>query len=222
MMRSAGAVRSFRDDPVPDALLHRVLDTARFAPSGGNRQGWRVVLVRDSTVRRRLHDLARDGFAEYLAYVQAGRVPFAPGEDGRWQGPPPALERPAAGATTEMVDSIHAAPVLAVLCVDMRVLAVTDVDLERVSIVGGASIYPFAQNILLAARDVGLGAVMTTFICRREPQVRALLGLPPPYAIAGLLALGFSDHLPTRLRRRPVEEFTTVDRFDGPAFTAAS
>lgn len=61
---------------------------------------------------------------------------------------------------------------------------------------------------------------MTTFICRREPQLKELLGLPGPYAVAGLIVLGYPVRMPTRLRRREGSEFTTIDRFDGQPFTA--
>ena len=81
---------------------------------------------------------------------------------------------------------------------------------------GGASIYPFAWSILLAARDEGLAGVMTTMIVRDEAAVLELLGVPDTHVVAGVLALGHPVHQPTRLRRGPVDGFTTVDRFDGP------
>jgi nitroreductase len=204
-MRTTGAVRRFVDEP---------------APSGGNRQGWRVILVRDGDVRARLQALTREGYSEYAAYVAAGRVPFSPGEDGRWHGTPSSVDLGAPPAPSEFIETMASAPVLAVLAADLRALAVTDVDLDRQSIVGGASIYPFAQNVLLAARNEGLGGVLTTFLCRREAQVASLLSIPaPPFAVAALLALGRPEHMPRKLTRRPVEAFVTVDRFDGEPFT---
>ena len=85
---------------------------------------------------------------------------------------------------------------------------------------GGASIYPFVWNVLLAARDAGLGGVLTTVVARRERDVRALLGVPEEFVVAALLALGHPVHQPKRLRRAQVADFTTRDRFDGPAFGA--
>jgi nitroreductase len=108
--------------------------------------------------------------------------------------------------------------VLLTLWVELAALAVIDNGLGRQSIVGGGSIYPFGHNILLAARDLGLGGVMTTALARQEPAVKELLGVPDGYALAGLLALGHPAHQVTKLRRAPVEEFTTVDHFAGPAF----
>ena len=80
-LRSTGAVRDFLPDPIADAVLYRILDTARFAPSGGNRQGWRVIVVKDQEKRRALRDLYLTGWYEYLAMSGAGLVPWAPVTD---------------------------------------------------------------------------------------------------------------------------------------------
>ncbi len=219
VMRTSGAAREFAPDPVPDDVLHRVLDVARFAPSGGNRQGWRVIVVRDPAVRRRLRDLARLGWREYVAHLEAGVVPFAPTEGGRWSGPAVdlqvarAIDRPAA-----FVDDLDAVPILLVITVELGALAVLDAGLDRQSIVGGGSIYPFVQNLLLAARNEGLGGVMTTFLCREEPAAKEVLGMPDGVALAAVVALGRPVRQVTRLRRREVEEFTRVDRYDGAPF----
>jgi nitroreductase len=218
-MRTTGAVREFTDEPVPDAVLHEVLDAARFAPSGGNRQAWHVVVLRDADVRRRIRDLYVLGWREYTAHVRAGLVPFAPGPDGRWSQP--AVDLPRARRTPApmpFADHLDAVPVLLLVVVDLQQLAVLDNGLGRQSIVGGGSVYPFVHNVMLAARDAGLGGVMTTVLCRQEPAVRELVGLPEGYGVAALVALGHPVRQPTRLRRAPVPEFTTVDRFDGAAF----
>ena len=107
------------------------------------------------------------------------------------------------------------------MTVDLRVLAVMDRDLDRPSLVGGGSIYPFVQNILLAARNQGLGGVLTTFLAAHEPRAAALLGLPADQAIAAMVGLGTPVHQVTRLRRRPVESFATIDTFDGATFAQA-
>ncbi len=223
-LRTTGAVREFTDEPVDDATVHRLLDTARFAPNGGNRQAWRVVLVRDPSVRRHLRDLYLPGWYEYLAQVSAGLTPWAVVTDRE-------AERRAVDGATEIAASaargpggfaehLDEVPVLLVLLADFTRLATVDRDLERYTMVGGASIYPFAWSILLAARDLGLAGVMTTMVVREEPAVKELLGVPEPFAVAGVLALGHPVHQPTRLRRGPVEEFATVDGFDGPPLGA--
>ena len=99
VMRTAGAAREFTLEPVDDAVLHRVLDHARFAPSGGNRQGWDVIVVRDPAIRAAVRDLCVLGWREYMAHVEQGLVPFAPTDDGRWTGPAVDLDAPARSST---------------------------------------------------------------------------------------------------------------------------
>ncbi len=93
-----------------------------------------------------------------------------------------------------------------------------DGSLERIPMTGGASIYPFCWSILLAAHRRGLGGVLTTFLSRVEPAAAPLLGLPDDHALAATMFLGWPQHRPTRLTRRAVAEFTTIDRFDGGTF----
>lgn len=219
VMRTTAAIRSFTDEPVDDELLAEILEVARFAPSGGNRQPWRVVVVKDDSLRRQLAECYQLAWREYVAHLQAGLVPFAPGPDGRWWEPAVDLDKARSQpAPNEFADELHAVPVMLVLFAHLPSLAVLDNGLERQSIVGGGSIYPFSHNILLAARDRQLGGVMTTVLCREEPRVKALLGAEPELALAGLIALGHPVHQPTRLRRRPVGEFTTVDHLGGAPF----
>lgn len=221
VLRTTPATREFTDEAMPDEVLHGILDVARFAPSGGNRQPWRVVVVRDPDLRRRVRDAYVLGWREYVAHLRAGLVPFAPGPDRRWHGPAVDLdEARATPAPNDLADHLDEVPVLLVVCADLTGLAVLDNGLDRQSIVGGGSVYPFCHNVLLAARDAGWGGVMTTAICRAEPQVRELLGIPDPWVVASLIALGRPVREITRLRRAPVEELVRVDHFDGEGFTA--
>ena len=219
-MRTTAAVRSFTDEPVTDDQLYRVLERARFAPSGGNRQGWRVIVVRDPERRKAIRDAYVLGWREYVGHVVRGLVPFAPGPDGRWTGP--AVDLDAARAVEQpnaFADHLDQVPVMLLLCCELGALAVLDNGLDRQSIVGGGSIYPFGHNLLLSARNEGLGGVMTTVICREEAAIRRLLHIPEGYAVAGLITLGHPEHQVSRLSRRPVEAFTTVDDFDGGPFS---
>jgi nitroreductase len=220
VLRSTPATREFLNEPVPDEVVYDLLEVARFAPNGGNRQAWRVVLVKDPEVRRRLRDEFVLGQREYVAHVRAGQVPFAPGPDGRWSGPGVDLAAAPQGAAAQdgFAERIDRAPVLLVVLADLTRLACVDNGLPRQSIAGGASMYPFCHNILLAARDAGLGGVMTTTLARREAAVRELLGLPEQFAVASLVVLGRPNKVVTKLRRTPVEDFATVDRFDGEPF----
>jgi nitroreductase len=105
-----------------------------------------------------------------------------------------------------------------VVSVDLAVVAALDQDLDRVGITGGASVYPLIWNILLAARGEGYGGTFTTMAIAAEDQVRRLLGIPDQHAVAAVVPLGKPVRQLTKLRRRPVAEFTTRDRFDGPAW----
>jgi nitroreductase len=225
-LRTTGAVRDFVDEPVPDAVVHRLLDTARFAPNGGNRQAWRVVVVRDAEARRGLRDCYLPGWYEYLAMSAAGLTPWAPITDEaaetRALGEAPAIAAAAGAGPGGFAEHLDAVPLVLVLLADLRRLAAVDRGFDRYTLVGGASIYPFAWSILLAARAEGLAGVMTTMATRHEPEVRALLHVPEEFAVAGLLAIGRAVHQPTRLRRAPVESFATLDFFDGPAFPAST
>jgi nitroreductase len=223
-LRTTGAVREFTDDPVDDTTVHRLLDTARFAPNGGNRQAWRVIVVRDPALRRALRDVYLPGWYEYLAQVSAGLTPWAAVTDRE-------LERRAVAGAADIAavaaegpggfaEHLDEVPVMLVLLADLERLATVDRDLDHYTLVGGASIYPFAWSILLAARGEGLAGVMTTMVVRDEEAVKEVLGVPDTVVVAGVLALGRPVHQPTRLRRAPVEEFATVDRFDGPALGA--
>jgi nitroreductase len=225
-LRSTSAVREFRPDPVPDEVLARVLDTARFAPSGGNRQGWRLVVVQDADIRRRLRDLYLDGWYEYLAIMLAGLTPWAPvtdrsAEASALAGAPRLAEQAREAGGRGFAEQLDEVPVLLALFADLRAVAAVDRDHARYTFAGGASIYPFAWNILLAARAEGLGGVITTMPIRREGEVKALLGAADELALAAVIALGHPREAPpTRLRRSTVASFTTVDRVDGPAFGA--
>jgi nitroreductase len=219
-LRTTGAVREFEPGPVTDDLVYRILDHARFAPSGGNRQGWRVVVVKDAEKRRRLRDLYLGGWYEYLAQASAGLVPWAPVTDEAAEreaiqraGEIQAQAAQGPGGFAEHLDRV---PVLLVVLADLRALAAVDRGFDRYTMAGGASIYPFVWSLLLAARVEGLGGVMTTMPIRREAAVKELLGVPLELVVAAVVALGRPRREVRRLRRAPVEEFTTVDGLDGP------
>jgi nitroreductase len=223
-LRTTGAVREFTDEPVDDATVHRLLETARFAPSGGNRQAWRVVVVQDPALRRALRDSYLPGWYEYLAQVAEGLTPWATVTDRELEARAVAgaadVAAAAAAGAGGFAEHLDEVPVLLVLLADLERLATVDRDLDHYTLVGGASIYPFAWSILLAARAEGLAGVMTTMVVRDEATVMGLLGVPDNFVVAGVLALGRPVRQPIRLRRSPVEDFATVDRFDGPALGA--
>jgi len=215
VMRSTPAVREFTDDPLLDDVLARILDNARFAPSGGNRQGVRVIVLRDEDTRAALADLGLPAARRYAAQLANGESPWNPLQ-------PPGVDASTIAATevpAQMSASLREAPVVLVICLDLGVVAATDQDLDRVGVVSGASVYPFVWNVLLAARNEGYGGVLTTMAVAEEPRVKGLLGVPDSYAIAAVVPLGKPVRQVTKLRRRPVPEFVTCDRFDGAPFT---
>ena len=215
-LRTTGAVRDFTDQAVDDAVLARVLDNARFAPSGSNAQAWRVVVVKDAANRRRLRDCYLRGSRDYLALAAAGLRPWSPTNDRDAEARALAAENTAApGGFAARFDET---PVLLALFADLSKLAAIDRDADRYTFAAGASIYPFAWNVLLAARDEGLGGVITTIAIREEAQVKAILGAPDPLALAAIIALGYPVRQPRRLRREPVTSFVTVDSIDGSVF----
>jgi len=226
VLRTTGAVREFTADAVDDGVVYRILDAARFAPSGGNRQGWRAVVVRDPEQRRGVRDLYLPGWYEYQGQRAAGLVSWAPITDCAAEAEAvkdaDRIAAEAAAGPGGFAEHLDQVPVLIVVLADLRALAAMDRDFDRYTLVGGASIYPFAWSILLAAHDAGLGGVMTTMLTRQEPAVRRLLGVPDELAVAACIALGHPVKRATRLRRAAVEEFTTVDRFDGRPFTAGA
>lgn len=216
-LRSTGAVREFTPEPVPDDVVARVLDTARFAPSGANAQAWHVVLVKSADLRSQLRDLYLPGWRDYLAMGAAGLRPWAPTNDRAAES----------AALTDVPDAVTAAarhgfaahldavPVLLVIFADLAALAAVDRDADRYSFAGGASVYPFVWSILLAARAEGLGGVLTTMLVRQEDAVKRLLGAPDTWAVAAVVALGHPVRAARRLRRRPVTDFATVDGVGG-------
>jgi nitroreductase len=114
---------------------------------------------------------------------------------------------------------VRTAPVVLLVTLDLTRVTAMDSGLGRLSITGGGSVFPFCQNVLLAARNEGFGGCITTVLVRQEAAVKALLGIPEQYVLAATLVLGKPEREITRLRRRPVDAFATFDRFDGPPIT---
>jgi nitroreductase len=209
IMRTTAAVREYTGDPLPDDVLERILDNARFAPSGGNRQGTRVVIVRDTQTREALIDLAMPGTKRYIAQLRNGEGPWNPLQ-------PCGVDTQTIAATEVPRQSpLRDAAAVLVICVDLGAVAAFDQELDRVGLIAGASVYPFVWNILLAARNEGYGGVVTTAVVAEEPRAKELLGIPENYAIAAVVPLGKPVRRLTKLKRKPVAEIATKERFDG-------
>ena len=208
-MRTLRAVRRLRPDPVPDETLRRALEAATFAPTGGNAQPWRAIVVRE-----------RGLLAQLGALYAACWAAYAEQHKKLLQGAPAdaALRAEKMLASGDFLAAHFAeTPALVIFCFDPTRMAITDAKLGRVSVVGGASVYPSVQNFLLACRAEGLGCVLTTLLCEVEPQVRALLAIPEPWATACAIPVGWPlarGHGP--LSRRPVTKMAFADRFGNP------
>jgi nitroreductase len=215
VMRTTSAVRQFSSDPLPDEILYTILDNARFAPSGGNRQGARIVIIRDRGTRQALVDLTIPGAKKYVAQRQAGENP--------WNTINPSRVSDGEIAATDVPESFTTplleAAVVLVVCVDLRMVAALDKELDRVGIVGGASVYPLVWNILLAARNEGFGGTITTMAVAEEPRMRQLLGIPDTYAVACVVPLGKPAHQPRKLSRLEVAELTRLEHWRGGPLT---
>jgi len=215
VMRTTFSAREFTDAPIPDATLVKILDHARFAPSGGNRQGWHVIVVRDHTTRQALAALTAPAAKRYVAQIQAGESPWNAIEATRVDAA--TIERTPAPA--RLTDAVLQAAVVLVVCVNLKVVASTDQHLERVGVISGASIYPFAWNILLAARHEGYGGTITTLAVAQEPKLQEILGIPSHVAVCAVMPLGKPVKQLTKLRRKAVSEFATLERWDGTPLT---
>ena len=218
VMRTTFAARDFTDDDVPDEVLYRVLDSARFAPSGGNRQGGKVIVVREAATKKRLGELCYPAMRIALSQLRAG--------ENYWQSVTPTSVDTAAAAVDTgipimlpLFENLDQVPVVLLIAVDLREVASMDKDLDRVGVVSGGSIYPLAWSILMGARNEGYGGVLTTLIASSEPEVQELLGLEPHMAVAAMLPIGKPVKQLTKLKRNPVEDFVYRERADGEAFT---
>jgi nitroreductase len=217
-LRTTGSVRSFTHEPVTDQQLHAVLDTARFAPSGTNLQGWRVIVPRDPAIRAKVLELARVGVKDYMGFVKRGIRPFGADDTGQWPGFPEGTSLAqfrSESASFPLIDELPDEAAILVVCADLRLIANVDIDSKRQKLAAGGSIYPFVWSLLLAARAEGLGGVMTTFLLRQQEEVRTLLGIPDAFGVASMVFLGHATHQNTKLKRNPVGSFAWHDRFDG-------
>jgi nitroreductase len=215
VMRTTFSARDFTGDPIPNETLYTILENARFASSGGNRQGWHVIIVRDLQTRQALAQLAEPAAKRYAAQLQAGESP--------WNSIDPTSVDDATIAQTpapaRLTEPFIKAAVVLVVCVDLKLVASIDQNLQRVGVISGGSIYPFVWNLLLAARHEGCGGTITTLPVAQEGKIQELLGIPGHVAVSAVMPLGKPVKQLTKLRRKPVSEFTTFERWDGEPLT---
>lgn len=212
-MRTTFAAREFTEQPVSDETIAKILEEARFAPSGGNRQGWRVLVVREDASRAVLRDLIAPQMQRYMAQVKAGEAPLNTINPSRVSAEQIAQTQ----VPQTMLDNLTGAPVILLVFVDLSVVASFDSHLNRVGVISGASIYPFVWNILLAARNEGLGGTLTTFAAGAEEDVKAHFGVPGEMALAAMIPIGQPLKQLTKLTRKPVADFVRKEHWNGEA-----
>lgn len=195
-MQTQRAIRRLKPDEISESVIRQILEAAICAPSGGNRQAWGFIVIRDAEVKRRLGELYREGFQELM------KVPYyREASAARAESP---VGRMIASAR-HLAEHFHEAPVLIVACVD------TEGALS--GLILGASVYPAVQNILLAARCLGIGSTLTTIHRFRNERVKELLGLPPSVEAAAVIPLGYPLGKFGPPPRKPVREVTYFDRW---------
>ena len=201
VLETTGTCRFYRPNPVPDDVLRRVLDAARYAPSGGNRQPVSLVVVRDVQKKRQLHEWYLPIWKGYVARLAPHGIAASP-------------RAKLLARADHFAEHLAEIPVLIVVCASLADVLPTDSQLGRLSIVGGASVYPAVQNLLLKAREEGLGTALTTLLCMVEPQVKELLRIPDGVATAAMLTLGYpAKGFPKRLQRRPLAEVAFAEEY---------
>ena len=187
------AMRRLHSDPIPDADLWKILDAATKAPNGGNRQPWNFVVVRDAAAKTKI--------AEW--YLEA------------WNEQYGGATRDAMLADVKMAKQFRSADYLANHMADVPVLVIATIkkDMFAIGPTLGASIYPAVQNLMLAARALGLGTALTTLHKMHEDDVKALLGIPDDVETMALIPIGRPKGEFGPVRRLPAEKVVYWDRW---------
>jgi nitroreductase len=203
------AMRRFKPDPVPDELLWKILDAGTKAPSGGNTQVWRFLVVRDADGKRFIQERYKRAWD---LYAQANMEAAA-------KNPPPpealAARMRMARSAAQLAEHMHEVPVLLLVCMMPRTDLPSMAGGRRRSSAGFyASIFPAVQNILLAARALGLGSVLTTLHLLYEDEIKARFNIPADVEAVALLPIGYPKGKFGPTTRRPVEQVTYWERWE--------
>lgn len=200
IIHTTRAMRRLKPDPVPDALIRRILEAGTAAPSGGNRQQWRFMVIKDRAVKEQVQRYYKRALDEVAAPMYAA-AQLPPGVS-REQ-----YDRQFA-AVTYLTEHFHEAPVWIVACLDEGNQTPT-----RHS---GASIYPAVQNMLLAARALGLGATLTTRHLFYEKEVDAILGMPSHVHSYAIIPIGYPIGRFGPVHRASLSQIVYQDRWGQP------
>jgi len=189
-IHSQRAIRHFSEQPVSDEAVETMLNAAIRAPNGGNRQPWRFVVIRDADLKRRLGQWYLAAWQAATADMEALTQPYRHG--------------------AELAQQMATVPVLILACIDHG-----DAGTRPGPVTRGASIYPAVQNLMLAARALGLGTVLTTLHTQYESEMKALLNIPETVETAALIPVGYPAEGSRfgRARRRPLSEVVFHDQW---------
>ncbi len=213
VMSTLRAVRRLRPDPIPAEVLERVLQAACWAPTGGNMQPWRIIVVRSPEHKQALADIYGPEWTTYVGFSRRRVDKQGLPEDERAK-----VERTLV-AGDHLAEHLAEAPVILMFIANPAFMAITDKNLDRISMVGGGSVYTAVQNTMLACVAEGLGCTLTTLHCLREPEVKTALGIPDDWATLAMVPIGYPvgrGHGP--ITRRPPSELVYDDAY-GQAWT---
>ncbi len=199
IIETTRAMRRLKPDPVPDALVAEILQAGMCAPNGGNIQRWRFLVIKDTAIKKAVQVWYKRALDEVVGprYASSAPPPGATAEGYKRQH----------SAVEYLTDHFHEAPVWIVPCIESA---------DKPNRSSGASIYPAAQNMLLAARALGLGATLTTRHLLYEKESEAALGLPPNVHSYAILPIGYPMGKFGPVGRGPLADFVYQDRWGQP------
>ncbi len=208
VMESTNTCRFYQKKPVCDQDIAVTLEAARFSPSGGNRQPVSFVVIKDSDMKKQMQALYLPFWETYVQAIDEGMVRLG------------SKDKKIVASADYFARHLAEIPVFIVVCAQLADCHATDTDLDRLSVVGGASIYPAVQNVLLRARSIGLGTALTTLLCHVEPQIKELLNIPEDISTAAMITMGWpSKKFPKKLLRRPLSEIAWAEKYGTPLGT---
>jgi len=192
------AMRRLKPDPVPDDLIRKIINAGLCAPSGGDMQNWRFIVVKDPEIKRQIQIRYKRALDTAMAHFHAAPIP----------GKTDAQKQRRLSAVEYLTEHFHETPVLIVACLIEG--NATQAGIEKAA---AASIYPAVQNMLLAARGLGLGATLTTRHLLYEKEVDEVLGLPPNAGTYAIIPIGYPMGRFGPLSRLALEQVTFSDRW---------
>jgi nitroreductase len=200
------AIRRFTDEPVSDDDIEAVLRAAQQAPSGGNIQPWQFVVVTNPELRAQLGQIYRSCYERYEAALLPTVGPHrSPEDEASWTR--------TLAASRHLADHLGQVPVLVAVCMPDISLTLSDAEGDLDIGTLSASVFPAVQNLVLAARALGLGAALTTVFRIRHDEVRELLGVPAHQQVVALVPIGHPVGRFGIARRRPVGSVTHWDHW---------